>query len=210
VSDERTRDDGRGERVSKRCVVAFGAVVVACASAILASCTFLLPFDQISDDGGFAGDADDEAEVDAAVYDAGHEAEASANDNAKVCTRIDGGAPIKDGWYCANHDTNEYMGAPNDLIHCVEGGVVQIESCVHGCVFMPTAFDDECDECFGRPNGNYCGRDFPDWPNRDPPVENVLIVCRAGQKQNDVVCKVDGGSGCISGDAGGPALSCAQ
>jgi hypothetical protein len=194
-------------------VLAFGFFVVPLAATILASCTFLLPFDQVSSDGGVVADATDENDETegSVVVDAGHEAEAGKTDNAKVCTRVDGGAPVKDGWYCANHDTNVYTGPPSDLIHCVEGGVEQIESCVHGCVFLPVAFNDQCDECFGRASGNYCGRDFPDWTTKDPAVANVLITCRSGQKQGDQVCKVDGGAaGCVSSDAGGQALSCAQ
>jgi hypothetical protein len=194
-------EDGRKREVRKG--VALLGVLALSAATILASCTFLLPFDQVSDDAGAVLDATDEQpeEAAAAPSDAGHEAEASSVDNSKVCKHEDGGAPLNDGWYCANHNTSPYMGPPNDLIHCVNGAVAQIESCVHGCVFLSSAYSDECDECFGRASGNYCGRDLPDWPMRDPAVENLQVTCRGGQKQGDRSCNLDGG-GCVSNEAG--------
>jgi hypothetical protein len=51
-----------------------------------------------------------------------------------------------------------------------------VEHCAVRCARMPDGFPDECDQCTGKPDGNYCGREL-NWSTRNL---DVLVRCENG------------------------------
>ena len=95
----------------------------------------------------------------AAPYDASH-----------VCT----GLP--NGYYCGFNGLN---GNPpvNWLVVCEAGKPDTIRDCDAGCLAFPNGTPDECDECPGKPTGDYCGSQFGTYT---PYNAAYLISCAQG------------------------------
>ncbi len=159
-------------------------------------CTALVTFhDQPSCDGGLcpAGGVDggSAADVGTGLGDAGGDA-----------TPDGPYAPCKglaDGHYCADDHLADYAGPASDLVECEDGGIGVVTPCGSaGCISMIDPFPDTCSECPTKPDGNYCGRDFPGFPTEDA---NFLIGCQSGQVVEDDPCA----HGCMSN---GSAAAC--
>ena len=170
---------------------------LAVGSAIAAmGCTALVTFhDQPSCDGGLCTPAPDAGEYpDVGVGDAGSDV---------VDARPDGPyAPCKgleDGHYCAGDHLAGYAGALTDLVECADGGIGMVTPCGSaGCISMIDPFPDTCSQCPTKPDGNYCGRDFPGFPTDD---SDFLIGCQSGRVVVDDPCA----HGCMSN---GSAAAC--
>jgi hypothetical protein len=151
---------------SRRTLLAFTAA----GAAMLAGCTFLIPFDDVAlpDDGGGGGsetsngfdggagsDADDP--VDSALRDGASVRDALANPDACVGKT--------DGKYCGGDlITWPPPGTKDDLITCTKS-VVSVRTCTGGlgCIRMINGYPDQCDECVAKADGFYCGRDMTGW-----------------------------------------------
>jgi hypothetical protein len=158
-----------------------------------AGCTLLARFDDVttgfSCDAGACGDAEPldarllpapDAPPDAIPHDA-----STAPDTS---TAPDAGDPclgLASGMYCGEDGLKGYVGPPGDLVACDGGGVARVVACDAGCLSMPNPFPDTCNECNGKPNGGYCGRDFPGFPARDA---DFFIQCQQGNAVQVVAC----------------------
>jgi hypothetical protein len=178
----------RPARPRVRFVLAPGCLALA---AWLASCTFLVEFDEAppAGDAGAAfrpPEAGAPDRIDAAIVDGGVD--------AHPCVRVDGGKPYADGKYCAGNGLGPYPGSPDDLITC-KAGVASAVPCDAGCIFFRLGIPDACNECTGRPNGKYCGSVFPGWD--DPLLDKLLVTCQGGRTgpytECPTSCVVDGG-----------------
>jgi hypothetical protein len=113
----------------------------------------------------------------------------------------DAGAPcalLANGEYCGMDGLQGYAGSPDDLVSCVDGGIVQTVQCAGGCLAMPSPFPDACNPCVGRADGSYCGRDLPGFPVDDG---DFLLQCRGGAIAQSSACS----TGCAASDAGSSA-----
>ena len=52
-----------------------------------------------------------------------------------------------------------------------------VEHCPIACAHLPSGFPDECDNCNGRPSGDYCGSEMG-WDARN---YNLLVRCTQGR-----------------------------
>jgi hypothetical protein len=105
---------------------------------------------------------------------------------------------LANGYYCATDGLHGYAGSPDDLVHCLDGGVGQATFCDGGCLPLPTPFPDACNPCVGHPDGLYCGRDLPGFPATNA---DFLIQCQTSNVVQSVACA----HGCKSS---GTASSC--
>ncbi len=170
---------------------------LAAASAVAAvGCTALVTFhDQPSCDGGLCAPT-----FDAGLFPDGAEAHDAASDAA---AKPDGPyAPCKglsNGHYCADDHLVDYAGPITDLVECADGGIGTVTPCGSaGCISMIDPFPDTCSQCPTKPDGNYCGRDFPGFPTEDA---DFLIGCQSGRVVVDNPCA----HGCMSN---GSAAAC--
>ena len=92
---------------------------------------------------------------------------------------------LKDGTYCANDGLHDYRGPPSDLVDCDGGAIASVRACDAGCLAMTNPFPDTCNECNTKPNGLYCGRDFPGFPATNA---DFLIQCQATNAVQIVAC----------------------
>ena len=174
-----------------------GAVplAVAVAAALLASCTFLVSFDDVDGgagacDGGLCLDAKANADVDAArpdvVLDTLAEPEVGGGDDAPIPDDVY--APCENnanGYYCAHDGLHGYLGSPNDLVYCQDGGIGKVTDCDAGCLPLPSPFPDACNPCGNQPDGTYCGRDLSGFPATDA---DFLLQCQSGNAVQTVAC----------------------
>ncbi len=75
----------------------------------------------------------------------------------------------------------------NDLVEC-NGGPhpTCVRHCPNGCAQIDVAgVPDQCDDCKGRGDGTYCGKDFTRW---DPKANDVAIRCVDGQASSSANC----------------------
>ena len=162
----------------------------AAAAAFLAGCTFLVTFDEVpSDDGGSAvpiarppdvNAAETGADATATEPDGSASGDASAGYSA-ACI----GQP--DGKYCNGNQVGVDGGGKDDLITCLNGKTVSVKPCSKGsgCQRMVSGYPDECDECMGRANGQYCGDDFAGW---HPLNARSRIRCDNGAIVGSLIC----------------------
>jgi len=168
----------------------FAWLAVGSALAAL-GCTALVTFhDQASCDGGLCMSG----------YDAGPFSDAGTGDEADgsgdSAPKPDGPyAPcmgLPDGHYCADDHLVDYAGLLTDLVECADGGIGTVTACGSaGCISMIDPFPDTCSQCPTKPDGNYCGRDFPGFPTEDA---DFLIGCQSGRVVVDNPCA----HGCMS------------
>jgi len=97
----------------------------------------------------------------------------------------------------------------NDLVDCnAAGQVVCVTHCAHGCAVMPAGFSDACDDCNGRADGDYCGRDLKDYT---PDDSDLAVQCVAGSAVAGHVCGAAGSGACATKcPSGNAAPSCCQ
>jgi len=164
-----------------------------------AGCTAVVTFhDQPSCDGGLCppgADATTVGDGGDGLHDASSLTDATPKPDAPY-------APCKglaDGHYCADDHLVDYAGASTDLVMCEDGGIGVVTPCgAAGCISMIDPFPDTCSQCPTKPDGNYCGRDFPGFPTEDA---DFLIGCQSGQVVVDDPCA----HGCMSN---GSAAAC--
>jgi hypothetical protein len=186
----------RARAASLRRRAALGAIVGSAA----AGCTLLIPFDEIpSEDAGAdasidvalaeRADADADAGADAAPFDAAPEADVLDLDALTSCEGK------SSGLYCGNNQI-DYPGSKDDLVMCDGGKVWQVQHCDggSGCIRMPNPQPDQCDECWRKANGYYCGRDMPGWAARN---DKLRVRCMAGGSVGVEICPND----CVSNGA---------
>jgi hypothetical protein len=174
--------------------VGLAALLPASATAVL-SCTFLVQFHDVGGggcDGGFcANDASmtedvvgEDVVVVADAGDSGKPPQEAAPDNYAPCTN-DAGHALASGYYCAGDGLRDFMGPPQDLVYCVDGGIGKLTFCDGGCLPLPAPFPDACNPCPGVADGLYCGRDLAGFPaiNAD-----FLIQCQTGNTVQSVAC----------------------
>jgi hypothetical protein len=163
---------------------------VAVAATFLAGCTFLVSFDDVPGDDA-AAPMTTSRPPDVNVTDSGPDQRAPAPDASDgpeggadysaVCT----GLP--DGKYCNGNQIVVDAGSKDDLITCLNGKAVSVKLCPKGsgCQRMVSGYPDECDECEGRANGQYCGDDFPGW---HPLNARARIRCDNGAIVGSLIC----------------------
>ena len=170
----------------------------AAAAIGLAGCTFLITFDEVPvDDAGLeAGTGPDAADAPAApdaAADAPPVTDAAAELDLSKLGSCDG---MVNGLYCGNNQIKDYPGSRDDLVACDGGAVASVTHCDggSGCIRMPNPQPDQCDECWRKADGFYCGRDMPGWSSRNA---RVLVRCMAGGQVGITVCT----NGCVSNGA---------
>jgi hypothetical protein len=161
------------------------------AGASVLGCTLLISFDDVPLDGGGAEEASTPAS------DAGPTAQESstpseaapafpppcdpkfprAEVNCDTARQPICGKRL--GSYPAGHDR------ANDLVTCSAGGATCVQHCPFGCAQMPAGFVDQCDDCNGRANGFYCGRELRGWVSEN---FDVAVECQNGLAVRGAVC----------------------
>ncbi|MBX3204560.1 MAG: hypothetical protein KF764_05795 [Labilithrix sp.] len=178
-------------RRSVALVVSLGPVAVA---AAVTGCTFLISFDEVPSDVPAPAEAS-VGEVDATppedVTDAGEEDVAPAFPppcdptfplDAVDCTGVTRATCAKR----ASFSTYPAAGdRANDLVVCSGGRATCVQRCPSGCAEMPTGFPDQCDDCGGRNDGYYCGRDLRGWA---PETFDLAVQCRDGGSVRGAIC----------------------
>lgn len=171
----------------------FGAAAALVAAELaLSGCSLLITFDDAPLDGGEdvtsppRVDAADVVRADVVTVDRiKAEAEASADAGVDVYS-LDSCAGHVDGQYCGN---NTLVGYPNkdDLVVCTDGKITSVRACSKGvgCIHLPDPHPDECDDCAGRVDGYYCGRQLTKWK---PENANVQVRCMNGSEVGLKAC----------------------
>lgn len=200
-------------------------VVGACA----AGCTFLVSFDDVPS----AGEPADEGSPDAgrgrtssssssSSSSSGSSGDTSSSSSSssssgtveKFPPDCDGNVNLGD-ISCGNYTRAECGSEPgvtgieaNDLVECDAAKQPQcVRHCPNGCAEMPSGFPDQCDDCFGKPNGTYCAKDFRNW---DPKNAVFAIRCQDGRKAEHTNCS-DTATACATKCTTGTASpSCCQ
>lgn len=182
------------------------------ASASIFGCTFLISFDEIPNDANAAeGGTPDVLDVDGDVPDA----PVPEGGTPPFPPPCDPDFPVEEvncestvRRACARRGTIPYppgRDPANDLVVCNGNKTAAcVQHCPFGCAVTPDGFPDQCDDCQGRPNGYYCGRDLRGWElsNLD-----LAIECENGRAITIVPC---GAGKCASScpRAGGPKPAC--
>ncbi|MGC4079474.1 MAG: hypothetical protein QM702_21025 [Rubrivivax sp.] len=100
---------------------------------------------------------------------------------------LDSCVGLSDGQYCGN---NRLKGYPykDDLVVCSNNKIYSVKTCTKGvgCIHLPDPFADECDECAGKANGYYCGRQLSGWKTENA---NVQVQCMNGSYTTLKICK---------------------
>jgi hypothetical protein len=158
-------------------------------------CTFLIAFDEVPlpEDGGVEAQADAPRTP---VLDADARAHEDAGDAAEDATDLDALTACEgmaSGLYCGNNQIKDYPGSKDDLVLCDGGKVWEVTHCDggSGCIRMPNPQPDQCDECWRKADGFFCGRDMPGWTERNA---KVRVQCMAGGQVGILVCATN----CIS------------
>jgi hypothetical protein len=194
--------------------LAFGVGATALA-ATLSGCTFLIPFDEERQgapgvDSSIGRDASTDAVPDTATA---ADADATppvfpppcdltfplAQVNCNGATRPNCAKSTFFTSYPAGYDRT------NDRVVCNGAPTPQcVEHCPFGCAEMPPGYDDQCDDCNGRADGFYCGRDLRGW---DPSGADLAVECVNGKTVKGSVCGV-GRCASVCTRVGGPRPSC--
>jgi hypothetical protein len=186
-------------------------------SAIVAGCTFLVPFDDVPDGADAALDVrgrDRRVDVADEGEDGGGGLDAGTN-SASWAPPCDPDFPLGDiqcpevpgrTHFCARALPSYPDGRDrdNDLVRCELGGARCVQHCPYGCIVTRPGFDHQCDPCNGLGDGFYCGHDFPGSPTRNA---DLAIRCVGGKNADAAVC---GDNRCASpcSRPGGPQPSC--
>jgi hypothetical protein len=191
-------------------LLAAGLALACAVVTASAGCSFLIAFDdQPSCDGGLcASEASVAADAPNVTVDAARPDDAEAGppppprdagpDTYDPCNGVPSGA------YCATDQLHGWVGPTNYLVFCQNNAVARADLCDGGCLSMPNPFPDTCSGCPGKPDGVYCGRDFPNFPKTgDGSIgdDDFLIACQAGNVSTNYPCP----HGCKSN---GAAASC--
>lgn len=86
---------------------------------------------------------------------------------------------------------------PDDLIDCTGGTPKSIKHCPRGCAVLKDGFADECDDCQGRKNGTYCGKQFTNWPAS---LADLAVDCEDNRRapgDNNARSSVCGVGNCV-------------
>jgi hypothetical protein len=175
-------------RAVKGAIVAAAAVGAAGVASL--GCSFLISFDdQPSCDGGLCTD---DATVPGDDAPAPPPDATAPREGGPPPPPRDAGAdaynPCKglSGAYCATDRptaAGPYAGPPSDLLICSNDVLAHADSCDGGCLSMPNPFPDTCSGCPGKPDGVYCGRDFPNFPHDMDGAagdDDFLVACQGG------------------------------
>jgi hypothetical protein len=162
---------------------------------MLAGCTLLISFDDAAptDEAGADAplkiDGPGERDVDVGLPDADASAEAAdagpdARDAIANPTACDGKV---NGRYCGGNQITWPPELKDDLITCNDGGIASVRYCAQGvgCIAMANGLADECDECAGKADGQYCGRDMPGWSTSNM---NQRVRCENGREVGLLLC----------------------
>jgi hypothetical protein len=165
------------------------------ASASIAGCTFLIGFDELPRDAG-EEETSIPAETGGPVPEAAPKDDAEAGappfpppcdptfPNAQVgcngATRPTCAKTTSFTSYPAGYDRT------NDLVLCNGGPTPScVQHCPFGCTQTPAGFSDQCDDCNGRENGFYCGRDLRGW---EPATSDLAVECVNGRTVAAAIC----------------------
>jgi len=193
-------------------------IALVLAPAVLAAagtgCTFLIAFDDVPVEAGVLDDASGDG-FEAAVADAGEEANTDTGQTPfpPPCDpTFPVGAVDCNGQKLATCAKNPVFTSyppagdrANDLVVCSAGSKATcVRHCPSGCAPMPTGFPDQCDDCAGRPDGFYCGRDLR---GSAPETYDVAVQCLDGGTVRGSICGTNKCASVCPRD-GGPFPSC--
>ena len=160
--------------------------------AIVAGCTFLIPFEEAPPDASTNNDAGRDTNE--------PNAEASADDGP-----VPFPPPCDPTFPLTEVRCNPSFPRPNcasntaifptypagrerngDLVTC-NGGTTPtcVQKCPFGCAAMPVGYPDACDDCEGRPDGTYCVKDLRGYDGR---TFGLAIDCEEGRMVLAHVC----------------------
>ncbi|MBX3258980.1 MAG: hypothetical protein KF782_04625 [Labilithrix sp.] len=191
--------------------LAFG---LAPAAGLATGCTFLIAFDDVPEDAALGPVEASAGESDASDDDAPDD-DAGADAAPAFPPPCDPTFPL-DAVDCSGvaratcASSSAFASYPaegdraNDLVVCSGGRATCVQRCPFGCAVMPGGFPDQCDDCTGRDDGYYCGRDLRGWA---PETFDLAVQCRDGGTVRGAIC---GANKCASAcpRAEGPFPSC--
>lgn len=178
--------------------------LVAMLATCAVGCTFLVSFDDVPDAGQAEPQAFDAGKRSSSSSSSG--SESSTSSSGEVVTPQDSGTaetfpPACDGNItladigCGTYTRSECNTEPGvtgaalqdgDLIDCnAQQEPTCVRHCPHGCAEMPKGFPDQCDDCFGKPDGTYCAKDFRNWDSKN---DVFAIECKDGKKVDATDC----------------------
>ncbi len=164
--------------------------LIALSGAVLgAGCTFLISF-EAADPGPDGGDIDATPNAPDAERTFDVRAEPDPPQDAGRDWDLDSLTACKghlDGLYCNGNQNVTVTGADNDdLVTCIGGKVNRIRFCDkgNGCIRMLDGYPDQCDECFKKGDGVYCGPDLG-W---HPQNKNQRVRCQSGSQVGLLLC----------------------
>ena len=188
------------------------------ASLVFSACALALDFEALSSGAREAGSDATQGEDGAAPDDAVEAAR--ADDGAQVEATTDAGqdasppgdaaeayainpclhVPTNDnGNYCGSSTQNSFAnGNPSIVYDCEGQAVTQVFHCPSGCFIAPPNYDDECDLCFAKHDGVWCGSEFGFTGN----TAHLRIECLRGATAEGGLTGCASGS-CIGADGGG-------
>jgi hypothetical protein len=147
-------------------------------------------------DGAPSDDADAAAQAD--VVDAGGDVlDAAPFDAGDPCLKV---PSVDNGYYCGTSLMNGFSGGvPNDLYLCVDGSAASTTPCAVDCVTAPLDYPDTCDQCATKPDGTWCGSEFPGYL---PALANVKFTCTGGKNNGTPIACVNPTPACHPADGG--------
>ena len=179
--------------------IACGGALFAIASTA-AGCTFLISFDDVPEtdagvvDGPVRPQPSRDADASGRALDAG---DAGAPPVTPACDttfpldEVQGCASfVEGGQICAdNPGLTSYPGdRSTDVVTCSKTqGATCVRHCV-ACAHLPEGFPDQCDQCIGKPDGNYCGTDMG-W---QPENFRLLVTCTNERMASATACSTRG------------------
>ena len=173
--------------------LAFGVGATAFTTAV-AGCTLLIPFDDVPEESGIDASRPDTGG--GALPDAAPDADAGPPAFPPPCDPqfpidqvVCSGTPRPTcakspsfASYPAGHDRT------NDLVFCNGTQTAScMQHCPFGCAEMPAGFPDQCDDCNGRADGYYCGRDLRGWESAS---SDLAVQCQNGRAVRGAICGV--------------------
>jgi hypothetical protein len=168
--------------------LAFGSGVIAL--GFVAGCTFLISFDDVPQDA--AAPETSTPAVDAGgTQDRSPPAEAAPPFPPPCDPTFPVGQVNCNGARqptCGSRLTTYPAGKDrtNDLVVCNANATATcVQHCPFGCALMPAGFADQCDDCEGRPDGYYCGRELRGWTADD---FDLAVQCQGGNAVRGAVC----------------------
>ena len=186
-----------------------GRAILAALLTAPVACAPLIDFDALT-----AGDAGPDASMDggndAAEASVEASTESSVEAGADATDARDGGPDSSDpcnavsttdnGYYCWTSRENGFAGgATNTLYDCVDGQAAMANLCTPDCIVSPATYPDTCDDCSTKPNGTWCGSEFPGYL---PRLANVKFTCVSGQNNGTPVACGPPTPTCKPGDGG--------